>query len=164
MRGAGSQAGSRALTERRGGWHSTLGLSAAVSAFVLVVVSCGGSEQGSDLKGVPWRWSGVLVGGDSTGLSPIPDPSNYLLRLDDDGSFVARADCVSVTGTYALSGRKLTLELAPTPKGACGKDSRADDYFDLLGKVATYDLYEKSSLALGLKRDAGQLYFYSAPK
>jgi heat shock protein HslJ len=134
----------------------------AVSAFVLLAgVSCGGSDQDSDLKGVPWRWSGLLVGGDSTGLSPIADPANYLLRLDDDGSFIARADCKSVAGTYSLSGSDLTLELTPTAKRRCGKDSRAVEYIALLRRVATYDLYEKGSLALGLKENVGYLYFYA---
>jgi NAD-dependent dihydropyrimidine dehydrogenase PreA subunit len=94
-------------------------------------------------------------------LAPIPDPANYLLRLDDDGTFIARADCKSVAGTYSLSGSDLTLELTPPPKHVCGKDSRADQYVALLRRVATYDLPEKSSLALGLKEGAGYLYFYA---
>ncbi len=159
MRRAGPQAGTRALV----GCHLARAACAiAVSAFVLLVAaSCGGSDHGSDLKGVPWQWSGVLIGGDAIGLSPIPDPANYLLRLDDDGTFIARADCKSVAGTYSLSGSDLTLELTPPPKHACGKDSRADQYVALLQRVATYDLHEKGSLALGLKGDAGYLYFYT---
>ena len=101
----------------------------AVSAFVLLAgVSCGGSDA---------------------------DPASYLLRLDDDGSFIARADCKRVAGTYSLSGSDLTLELTPTAKRTCGKDSRAVGYIALLRRVATYDLYEKGSLALGLKENVG---------
>jgi heat shock protein HslJ len=134
------------------------------SAFVLLAgVACGGSDQSSEVKGVPWRWSGLLEGGDSIGLFPIPDPENYLLRLDEDGSFIARADCKSLDGTYSLSGSQLTLELGPTAKRTCGKDSRADRYIDLLGKVATYEIHDEGALALGLGEDAGYMYFYANP-
>ncbi len=48
-----------------------------------------------------------------------------------------------------------------TAKRTCGKDSRAVEYIALLRRVATYDLYEKGSLALGLKENVGYLYFYA---
>ena len=94
------------------------------------------------------------------GPSPDTRPQKYLLRLDDDGSFIAKADCKSVSGTYSLSGSELTLDLGPTTKVACGSDSRSDKYVDLLGKVATYEVHDKGALALGLEDDAGYMYFY----
>lgn len=128
---------------------------------IFAAVACGGGDQGSELKGVPWRWSGLLEGGGSIGLSPIPDPENYLLRLDDDGSFIGRADCKSVAGTYSLSGSELTLELGRTTKVACDEDSLSDKYIELLQRVATYAVYKEGSLALGLEDDAGTMYFYA---
>ena len=130
------------------------------SAVAFVASACGGSNQSSEVKGVPWRWSGLLQGGDSTGLFPIPDPENYLLRLDEDGSFIAKADCKSLGGTYSLSGSELTLDLGSTTKRSCGKDSRSDEYIGLLAKVATYEIHEEGALALGLQDDAGYMYFY----
>ena len=133
------------------------------SAFVLLAVAaCGGSDQGSEVKGVHWRWSGLLEGEDATGLSPIPDPENYLLTVDEDGSFDAKADCKTLRGTYSLSGSELTLEPGPTTKGDCGQGSLSDKYIRLLGKVATYELYDEGALALGLEDDAGHLYFYAS--
>lgn len=132
------------------------------SAFALVAFGCGGSDQSGEVKGVAWRWSGLLQGEDSTALSPISDPENYLLRLDEDGSFIAKADCRSLAGTYSLSGDDVTLDLRPTTKVSCGEDSQSDEYVDLLGKVATYDVYEEGALALGLQDDAGYMYFYAS--
>ena len=134
---------------------------AAVAVVVLLAASCGGSDSGSDLKGVPWRWSAVLNGSDPTGLSRIPDPTNYLLRFDDDGTFIGRADCKSVAGEYRLSGSDLTLEVRPTAKGTCGEGSRAAEYTALLRRVVSYDVYDEGSLALGLAENAGQMYFYA---
>jgi heat shock protein HslJ len=134
------------------------------SACGLLAVACGGSDQSSEVRGVAWRWSGLLRGEESTALSPIADPENYLLRLDEDGSFIARADCRSLTGTYSLSGGELTLDPGPTTKVACGGDSLSDTYVDLLGKVANYDVYEDGALALGLQDRAGYMYFYASEK
>jgi heat shock protein HslJ len=133
-----------------------------VSALALVGAGCGGSDQSSKLRSVPWRWSGVLEGADPTGLVRVPSPENYLLRFDEDGSFVGRADCKSLAGTYSLSGKTLTLELGQTSKRTCGPDSLSDKYIELLGRVADYDVHEEGALALGLESDAGYMYFYAA--
>ena len=130
------------------------------SALALVVAACGGGDSSSEVKGVPWRWSGLLEGTDSRNLVPIPDPENYLLRLDDDGSFIAKADCRSLSGTYTLSGNELTLEPRPSTKLACGEGSRADEYIDLLRRVSTYEVHDDGALALGLRDGGGYLYFY----
>jgi heat shock protein HslJ len=133
------------------------------SALALAsVAACGGSDQSSKVKGVAWQWSALQAGEGLLGVVPIPDPQAYLLRLDDDGSFIARADCRSVSGTYSLSGDELTLAVGPTAKVACGPNSRADEYVELLRKVATYDVHEEGALALGLETDAGHMYFYAA--
>jgi len=133
---------------------------AGLAAFVLAVcAACGGSEQGSDLKGVAWHWSAVREGEGSVGLFPILEPENYLLRLDDDGTFIGRADCKAIAGTYSLSGSELTLDLRPTTKRRCSKGSHAQRYIDLLGRVATYEIYDKGALALGLANNAGHMYF-----
>jgi heat shock protein HslJ len=131
------------------------------SAFALLLVAaCGGSDQSQDLRGVPWRWSARLEGGDARSLVPVADPANYLLRLDDDGTFIGKADCRSLAGAYALSGHDLTLDLGPTTKAACGAKSRSDEYIGLLRRVATYEVSDQGTLALGLENDGGYLYFY----
>lgn len=130
------------------------------AAVALALAGCGGGASSDELTGVGWRWTAVLRGADPIGLSPIPDPANYLLRLDEDGTFTARADCKSVTGTYSLSGSELALDVKPPGKNTCGKSSRADEYIALLRRVASYDVYDEGALALGLENDTGQMYFY----
>lgn len=134
---------------------------AMLVVLLLAVTSCGGSDESSALKNVAWRWSGVREGEGLAGLSPIADPASYLLRLDDDGTLIGRADCKSVAGAYSLSGKELTLELRPTMQGRCGKGSRADGYIALLKRVATYEIYGEGALALGLENDTGSMYFYA---
>jgi heat shock protein HslJ len=134
------------------------------SLVVVAAASCGGGDQSEKAIGVPWRWSARLEGGDTRSLVPVADPANYLLRLDDDGTFIGKADCRSLTGAYALSGQDLTLDLGPTTKAACGANSRADEYIGLLGRVATYDVSDQGTLTLGLENDAGYMYFYASSK
>ena len=115
------------------------------------------------MKGVVWQWNALLQGEPATGgLSAVPNPHDYLLTLDEDGSFEAKADCNSLRGTYSISGSDLTLELGPTTKAACGEGSRSDVYIRLLGKVATYEIYEEGHVALGLENDTGYMYFSAA--
>ena len=136
---------------------------AMCALVVLVAVSCGGSDQSSDVKGVLWRWTATLHGTDSsTGVSAVPDVGNYLLRLSEDGTFTGKADCNILGGTYSMSGSNLTLEPGPMTQIACGKDSKSDEYVALLKRVATWELYEEGQLALGLENDAGYMYFSAA--
>ena len=136
----------------------------AATGIVLLAAACGGGDDGSpDLVGAEWRWGAVVYGeADPTAPpTPIRHPEDYLLTLAEDGSFTAKADCNRVRGTYTLSGSGLTLDLGPATKAACGPGSLSTDFVDLLGKVATYDVYAENSLALGLAKDAGHLYFYA---
>ena len=133
-----------------------------VAAGVLVVLTlaaCGGGDNSSDLMGVPWRWTALLEGEATSGLSAVPDPRSYLLTLDEDGTFGAKADCNSLGGTYSLSGDELTLEPGPMTMVACGARSLSDEYVASLRRVKTWEIYEEGQLALGFGDDLGYMYF-----
>jgi heat shock protein HslJ len=59
-------------------------------------------------------------------LSAVPDPQNYLLLLNKDGSFEAKADCNQLHGTYTLSGGNLTLTHGPMTMAQCAPSSLSD--------------------------------------
>ena len=134
-----------------------------LAAGVVVLAACGGDDSSSEVIGVQWGWGAVVYGeaDPSAPPTPIRNPEDYLLTLAEDGSFTARADCNRLRGTYVLSGSELTLELGPGTKAACGAGSLAPDYVDLLGKVVSYDVYAERSLALGLAKGAGHMYFHT---
>jgi heat shock protein HslJ len=135
-------------------------LAVAGALVLLALAGCGGDDS-SELQGVRWKWTAQLEGEATAGLSPVPNPERYLLTLNEDGTFDAKAGCNPVRGTYALSGHDLTLDLGQMTKAACAPGSLSDRYLSLLRRVANYDLYHEGQVALGLEEDAGYMYFNS---
>jgi heat shock protein HslJ len=109
------------------------------------------------LIGVVWQWNGLLVGRPST-LTAVPDPHEYLLTLNDDGSYNAKADCNVLNGQYSMSGDDLVLKPGPMTRAYCGPDSLSDRYVSLLGMVVGYGLRD-GQLLFGLADDSGTMYF-----
>ena len=125
---------------------------------VLALAACGGSGgDKSSVKNVLWQWNGLLENQPKS-LSAVPDPQNYLLTLNDDGTFNAKADCNNLSGTYELKGSDLTFTLGPMTSAQCPPDSLSDRYVELLGKVATQEIVD-GQLNLGLANDAGTMFF-----
>jgi heat shock protein HslJ len=116
-----------------------------------------GGTQNTQIVGVPWQWT------DMSGLpagSPVllPEPGKYTLTLKQDGTFEAKADCNTTSGTYTIEGSNLTLVPGPTTLAACGPASLSQQYVTLLSKVATYTA-TGGRLMLTLKADAGTMIF-----
>ena len=109
------------------------------------------------LTGIEWQWNGLLEGRPSE-LTVVPDPHNYLLTLDDEGSYHAKADCNRLSGQYALSGDGLVLQPGPMTRAYCGPESLSDRYVALLATVTGYELRD-GQLVLGLADAAGAMYF-----
>jgi heat shock protein HslJ len=112
---------------------------------------------GPRLTGVEWQWNGLLEGRPGV-LSLVPDPHNYLLTLDEEGSYHAKADCNRLNGQYALSGDELELKAGQMTRAYCGPESLSDRYVALLGTVTGYELRD-GQLVLGLAEDAAAMYF-----
>jgi heat shock protein HslJ len=102
----------------------TLGAAVLVTVVVLLT-GCGGGSGGSSIVGVLWEWNG-LQETHPAHLSAVPDPQNYLLLLNKDGSFEAKADCNQLHGTYTLSGGNLTLTHGPMTMAQCAPSSLSD--------------------------------------
>jgi heat shock protein HslJ len=131
----------------------------AAAVLVLLLAGCGGGSKNSPVVGVLWEWNG-LQETQPAHLSAVPDPPNYLLVLNEDGSFTAKADCNQLHGTYTLSGDDLTLTHGPMTKAACPPGSLSDQYVHLLSQVTTQTV-EDGQLTLGLAKGAGSMFFHS---
>ena len=131
----------------------------ATAGAVFTVAACGGGGSSPTVVGVLWQWNG-LQETQPASLSAVPDPENYLLLLNDDGTYEAKADCNRLSGSYTLSGGELTLKPGPMTLVACGPDSLSSKCVQLLGEVASQTVNE-GQLTLGLKNDAGSLFFHA---
>jgi heat shock protein HslJ len=113
-----------------------------------------------DLVGPTWAWTGLAATAPA-GQSVVPDPRNYTLRLDPDGTYEAQADCNRLSGRYTLRGSSLTLAPGPATLAVCPPPSLYDQYVLLLGQVDSY-AFEGAQLVLTLAGGAGRMTFRPA--
>jgi heat shock protein HslJ len=130
----------------------------AVAVLVTLLAGCGGGSS-SPAVGVLWEWNG-LQETHPAHLSAVPDPQNYLLLLNKDGPFEAKADCNQLHGSYTLSGGDLMLTNGPMTRAQCAPESLSDQYVHLLAQVRNQSV-ENGQLTLGLENGAGSMFFHA---
>ncbi len=137
-------------------------LFAVVTISVLLVVGlmvpAAWAQTAPEITGIQWRWA-ELTETEPTSQSVVPDPENYVVVLNADGSASLKADCNMVSWTYTLEGASLTFNtLGPSTMAYCGDDSLDQQYLGLLGNGGTVSI-EDGRLALELNEDAGRMVF-----
>jgi heat shock protein HslJ len=119
----------------------------AVAGSVLVACS-----SGSGLTGKAWQWTASTTQ-NPTSQSVVPDPENYTIQFNSDGTFNSKADCNQVSGTYTTSGSNgLVIVPGPSTMAFCGEDS-SDTIF--LGGISTTQTYAIANGQLTLNQVGG---------
>lgn len=114
------------------------------------------------IVGVTWRWLSFQDMAEENDIT-VPDPENYTLRLEADGTAAIKADCNQVSWTYTLDGNSLTFNtLGATTLALCPPGSLDRQYLSLLGSVATWVPGEDGRLVLNLMADGGNMIFSAA--
>jgi heat shock protein HslJ len=132
----------------------------AVCFFVAAGLMAPGAwaQSPDEITGVQWQWA-ELTETEPAGQSVVPDPENYVLVLNADGSANLKADCNMVQWTYTLEGASLSFNtLGPSTLAFCGEESLDQQYLGLLGKGGTVSL-ENDRLVLELNDNAGRMVF-----
>ena len=110
------------------------------------------------ILGVQWQWT-QLTETEPASQSVIPDPENYVLVLNEDGSANLKADCNQVQWTYTVEGDTITFNtLGPSTLAFCGEDSSDQIFLAKLGVGGTWRV-EDGRLVLELNEDAGTMVF-----
>lgn len=98
-----------------------------IVAALAVSVACEDNPTGpSDV--VSRNWELVSFQTEGSDVVIVPDPSQYTLRLEEDGRAAVKSDCNSCGGPYALSDTALELGPMACTKVACGGDSLDPTY------------------------------------
>ena len=113
-----------------------------------------------DLVGVTWQWIS-LVETMPAAQSVVPDPENYTLTFNEDGTASIKADCNVAMGLYELSGDQLTISLGPTTLAECGAESSYNQFLSLLEQAAGVGM-AYGNLVITLADEAGQMAFQHA--
>ena len=133
-----------------------LTLIALAIAAALIVTACSSS---SSLTGRTWQLTAITEKVPAfQGVVPEAQQSNYTIRFETDGSFNAKADCNTVSGTYTTtSSGGLTIVPGLSTLAACPPGSLSDQYILGLGNAASY-VIDKDLLTITLK-DGGTLAY-----
>ena len=106
---------------------------------------------------IEWQWSGLTETLPAS-QSVVPDPENYTLTLNSDGTYSIKADCNLGSGSYTLDGNELTLASGPITLAYCGPDSLDSQYLSLLSNVTTVSM-ENDQLVLGIGENGDRMLF-----
>lgn len=125
---------------------------------LLALAACGGtSSSGSDITGIVWQWAAMQETVPAS-QSVVPDPQNYTITFNTDGSATIKADCNTVDANYKLNGSSITITLGASTLMACGDASQDAIYLASLSKVSTYAV-ENGQLQLMFANDGGKMDF-----
>lgn len=85
------------------------------------------------ITGIIWQWQSVK-NRPTNETTTVPDPENYTLIFNEDGTFNGTADCNNISGTYSqVDGFTVTVTISTN--AFCGEESLDQQYLDLLSQV-----------------------------
>lgn len=115
------------------------------------------------ITGIVWQWTTVTDQGKTT---TIPNPENYTIIFNSDGTLNGKADCNNFTGVYSQQNG-FTIKLGASTMAFCGEASLDLQYTQLLSNVAAGGTDGAGGLALETAGGAQRLLFKNggpAPK
>jgi heat shock protein HslJ len=116
------------------------------------------AQSSDEITGIQWQWA-ELTETEPASQSVVPNPENYVLVLNADGSANLKADCNQVQWTYTMEGTSLTFNtLGPSTLAYCGDDSLDQLFLSKLGMGGTVSV-EDGRLVLELNENAGRMVF-----
>jgi len=109
----------------------------------------------SSIQNINWQWSSLM---DQGTPSNIPNPADYTIMFNSDGTLTGKADCNTFSGTYSqTNGFKITI--STSTMAICGDASLDLMYTSLLGNVASGGPDGNGGLALETAGGAQRMTF-----
>ena len=136
--------------------HQTVFRAVMLAAVVAVsLVACGSPAASASITGQTWQWSESGISEPAT----IPDPENYTIQFNADGTYEAKVDCNSTGGSFTTTAEGgITISPGPMTLVGCPEGSLSDVYLaGLLGATS----YTVSDTELVLTTAAGTMTFTS---
>jgi heat shock protein HslJ len=146
---------------------STRSLILVVSLSVLVLLAaCAPAATPAptnSITGIVWQWTTVTDQGKTT---TVPNPENYTIIFNTDGTLNGKADCNTFNGTYSQQN-DFTVKLGASTMAYCGDASLDLQYTQLLSNVVAGGPDGAGGLALETAGGAQRMLFKNggaAPK
>ena len=98
------------------------------------------------LTNITWEWLQRNPNGNDIPEIMVPNPENYTLFFNDDGSFSATIDCNQAAGKYATPNPgSIFMEIGPSTLAACPEGSLELDMANMFGPAQSYQISEDGS-------------------
>ena len=110
-----------------------------------------------ELLNTTWQWTS-LTETQTAAQSVVPNPENYTVIFNEDGTFNAAVDCNLVNGSFELEGNKLTVMPGPSTLAECGPDSLYDLFLDFFTQITAYEM-DGETLFLIVDKDSARMFF-----
>jgi heat shock protein HslJ len=109
------------------------------------------------IQGINWQWTNVT---DSTTgqVMTVPNPAQYTISFNTNGTVNGLADCNTFTGTYSMTSG-LSIKITTKTKSACEEASLDQQYLQLLESVAAGGSDGSGNLALETAGGAQRMLF-----
>lgn len=108
----------------------------AALGVMLLVAACtqsATSTPADSIQDIVWQW--ISVSNKSTGeTTTVPNPQNYTITFNTDGTLTGQADCNTFNGTYSQENGFI-ITLGATTMAFCGEASLDQQYLTLLGSI-----------------------------
>ncbi|NJP04792.1 MAG: META domain-containing protein [Chloroflexaceae bacterium] len=108
------------------------------------------------LIGSVWQWQQFS---NPLELLEIPNPEQYTLVFQEDGTLNIQADCNQAIGSYLLDSHMISITVGPMTRAACPPESQSDQMIEYLGQVVIYSITPEDQLLLEMPVDSGTLVF-----
>jgi heat shock protein HslJ len=134
--------------------------SIAVIAGLLILAGCTSGDDassGDSITGVEWQWQS-LTNQSTNETTDVPNPSDYTITFNEDGTFEGKADCNNIAGSWSDdSGFSITV--GPSTMAFCGEASLDTQYVNLLNNTAAGGPDGSGGLALETAGGAERMLF-----
>ena len=111
----------------------TIGLCTGLVILAACTSSTKSTQTGS-IQGINRQWSSV-TNQTTKETTTVPNPENYTIVFNADGTLAGKADCNTFSGTYSQENG-FSIKLGATTMMYCGDASLDQQYLQLLGSVA----------------------------
>jgi heat shock protein HslJ len=106
---------------------------------------------------INWLWTSVTEQSTNQ-IATVPDPNQYTLVFNADGTLSGVADCNTFSGTYSQNNG-LAIRITSVTNAACPEGSLEQQYLQLLANVASGGPDGSGNLALETSGGAERMLF-----
>ena len=114
-------------------WARLIGLGLISVALLAACAPAATPTPTNSITGIVWQWTSVTEKSTSK-TTTVPNPENYTIIFNTDGTITGKADCNSFTGIWSQQNG-FTIKLGASTLAACGEASLDQQYLHLLSNV-----------------------------